>query len=307
MGKKNNGGIVVLTGIIIVILVILCILFATNTISVNYNSAKETTSQKKDNQQDNNDENDNNSDSSNDVKLNDAVSLYNVYQKEDSSLFNICSDFNCDISVKYSNLSDFINGLMKKNEIIEIAKSDKSILENDIYNIPFTEIKNEGESNFYNIYIANNNEKKILSIYIINISNNGDEKSIVYSFNYDYLNKKKLDNLELFEKFSISNDKYNSLYKSKIIDFYKVENNDYIRYLNINGDEEILKLYNSRLDSLYNKVNNNNYTITEFNSYYISIKSLKVSMFVNNYDELKIRPSTSWRERGSEIFGEISF
>ncbi len=40
------------------------------------------------------------------------------------------------------------------------------------------------------IYIANNNEKKILSIYIINISNNGDEKSIVYSFNYDYLNKK---------------------------------------------------------------------------------------------------------------------
>ena len=171
MGKKNNGGIVVLTGIIIVILVILCILFATNTISVNYNSAKETTSQKKDNQQDNNDENDNNSDSINDVKLNDAVSLYNVYQKEDSSLFNICSDFNCDISVKYSNLSDFINGLMKKNEIIEIAKSDKSILENDIYNIPFTEIKNEGESNFYNIYIANNNEKKILSIYIINISN----------------------------------------------------------------------------------------------------------------------------------------
>lgn len=307
MGKKNNVGIVVLTGIIIVILVILCILFATNTISVNYNSAKETTSQKKDNQQDNNDENANNNDSSNDVKLNDTVSLYNVYQKEDSSLFNICSDFNCDISVKYSNLSDFINGLMKKNEIIEIAKSDKSILENDIYNIPFTEIKNEGESNFYNIYIANNNEKKILSIYIINISNNGDEKSIVYSFNYDYLNKKKLDNLELFEKFSISNDKYNSLYKSKIIDFYKVENNDYIRYLNINGDEEILKLYNSRLDSLYNKVNNNNYTITEFNSYYISIKSLKVFMFVNNYDELKIRPSTSWRERGSEIFGEISF
>ena len=59
--------------------------------------------------------------------------------------------------------------------------------------------------------------------------------------------------------------------------------------------------------ALYNKVNNNNYTITEFNSYYISIKSLKVSMFVNNYDELKIRPSTSWRERGSEIFGEISF
>ena len=156
MGKKNNGGIVVLTGIIIVILVILCILFATNTISVNYNSAKETTSQKKDNQQDNNDENANNNDSSNDVKLNDTVSLYNVYQKEDSSLFNICSDFNCDISVKYSNLSDFINGLMKKNEIIEIAKSDKSILENDIYNIPFTEIKNEGESNFYNIYIANN-------------------------------------------------------------------------------------------------------------------------------------------------------
>ncbi len=190
MRKKNNGIIVVLMGIIIVILVVLCILFATNTISLNYNSAKETTSQKKDNQQDNNDENANNNDSSNDVKLNDTVSLYNVYQKEDSSLFNICSDFNCDISVKYSNLSDFINGLMKKNEIIEIAKSDKSILENDIYNIPFTEIKNEGESNFYNIYIANNNEKKILSIYIINNSNDGYEKSIVYSFNYDYLNKK---------------------------------------------------------------------------------------------------------------------
>ncbi len=66
-------------------------------------------------------------------------------------------------------------------------------------------------------------------------------------------------------------------------------------------------MYNSGLDSLYNKVNNNNYTITEFNSYYISIKSLKFSMFVNNYDELKIRPSTSWRERGNEIFGEISF
>lgn len=188
-------------GIIIVILVVLCTLFVTNKIKLNFkttNDSNQNVSQKKDNQQDNNDENDNNNDSSNDVRLNDTVSLYNVYQKEDSSLFNICSDFTCDISVKYSNLSDFIDGLMKKNEIIEIAKSDKSILENDIYNIPFTEIKNEGESNFYNIYIANNNEKKILSIYIINISNNGDEKSIVYSFNYDYLNKKKIRQFRTF-------------------------------------------------------------------------------------------------------------
>ncbi len=66
-------------------------------------------------------------------------------------------------------------------------------------------------------------------------------------------------------------------------------------------------MYNSGLDSLYNKVNNNNYTITEFNSYYISIKSLKVSMFVNNYDELKIRPSTSWREGAMKYLAKFLF
>ena len=36
MEKKNNGVIIILMGIIIVILMVLCILFATDTIKLNY-------------------------------------------------------------------------------------------------------------------------------------------------------------------------------------------------------------------------------------------------------------------------------
>ena len=113
MGKKSNGGIVVLMGIIIVILVVLCVLFATNTISLNYNSTKETTSQK--------------NDSKDDEKKNSYVITYEDEEyttKNKDDVENTKSKRNI-VRVKNENHSDAAN--LIENKLNEI--SDKNWVE----------------------------------------------------------------------------------------------------------------------------------------------------------------------------------